>query len=202
MQNYQLEMERALGEIPRGTPLLLHACCGPCASAVLARLCGHFAVTVFFYNPNIDTLHEYTRRREAMQQLLGRMPPGSWPVHALYPAYDPAPFLAAAAGLEEEREGGARCGRCMALRLEETARQAAALGIPWVCSTLSVSPHKNAIVLNQVGHAAAQNHHVQYLPSDFKKKDGYRESTLLSARYGLYRQDYCGCAYARRPDRL
>lgn len=202
MLNYQREMEREIKDIPRGTPLLLHACCGPCSTAVLARLCHHFAVTVYYYNPNMDTPREYLRRQEALRQLLAAMPDGPYPLRAVYADYDPAPFLQAVRGLEEEPEGGARCAVCFELRLEETARMAAQLGMEWVCTTLTVSPHKNAEALNKIGTACAQRHHVRFLPADFKKKDGYHESIRLSARYGLYRQDYCGCAFSRRPDGL
>lgn len=192
MENYQLVMERLLREVPAGRPLLLHACCGPCASAVLERLCPHFAVTVFYYNPNIMPADEYVRRRDTLLELLDKMR-GQYQIGFMEGGYDVDAFRAAAKGLEDEPEGGARCTACFGLRLSETARQAAASGFEWFASTLSVSPHKDAARLNTAGQNAAEAHGVRYLVSDFKKKDGYRRSIELSRQYGLYRQDYCGC---------
>ncbi|MDL2218941.1 epoxyqueuosine reductase QueH [Ruminococcaceae bacterium OttesenSCG-928-O06] len=195
-RNYQQEMERAMAAVPKGTPLLLHACCGPCASAVLEVLAGHFAVTVLFYNPNIATEAENEKRLATLGALLD----AAWPqnqVGLLEGPYCPEAFYAACGNMGHLPEGGARCEVCFALRMDEAALQAQALGIPWFCTTLTVSPHKNAHSVNAAGEAAAQKYGLQFLPADFKKKDGYRRSTELSRQYGLYRQSYCGCEYSR-----
>ncbi len=191
-------MERVVSQLSPGTPLLLHACCAPCASAVIGRLAPHFRLTVFFYNPNFDTEHEYLRRKMAMEQLLEKLPQSEWPVEALFPAYDPAPFLRAAKGKETAPEGSARCDACFELRLAETARMAAQQGFEWMCTTLTVSPHKNAERINAIGAAQAEAQGLRFLPADFKKKGGFAESIRLSAQFGLYRQNYCGCAYSFR----
>lgn len=194
--NLQLEMTRTMRDIPEGTPLFLHACCGPCTSGVLPRLCGHFAVTVFFYNPNIAPRQEYLKRRDTLLQLLDRIPTSVYPVSFMEDEYDEAAFTAASAGLEGQPEGGARCDACFGLRLGRTARVAAEKGFAWACTTLSVSPHKNAALLHQAGQRAATQYGIQWLPADFKKKDGYRLSIQNSEKYGLYRQSWCGCSFS------
>lgn len=197
MVNYQREMQRVLEEITPGEPLLLHACCGPCASAVLERLGRHFTVWVYYCNPNIDSAGEYARRREALAKLVAEMPL-QWPARLLEDVYAPAGFAGAVAGLEEAPEGGARCLACFALRLGQAARRAKALGIRRLATTLTVSPHKNAGQVNRAGEAAAGEAGLLWLPANFKKADGYRRSIELSNQYGLYRQDYCGCVYSQR----
>lgn len=195
--NFELEMGRVMARLPVGTPLLLHACCAPCLSAVLERLGSYFDVTVFFYNPNIAPGAEYERRLETVRLLLDSMPLER-PAKLLEGEYDTEAFTAAARDMEEEPEGGIRCGACFGLRLGQTARMAKRLGIGWYTFTLSISPHKNAALLNKLGGDAAAQHGVLWLPSDFKKRDGYKRSIELSRQYGLYRQDYCGCAYSLR----
>ncbi len=197
MQNYNAEMERLMAVLPQGTPLLLHACCGPCASAVLQRLCAHFAVTVYFYNPNMDTAQEYERRRQALETVVQKTP-AAWPITLLAEPYDSSDYKAAVQGLEGEAEGGARCGVCFMLRMAAAARKAALLGIEWYTTSLTVSPHKNAPLINDIGVRCAAEQNVSYLPSDFKKKNGYKQSVELSAQYEIYRQSYCGCEFSRR----
>ena len=171
--------------------LLLHTCCGPCSTAVLERLKDEFDITLFFYNPNILPEAEYQRRLKA-QEAAAR-----WvDVSLIAPPYDSARFFAVTAGLEAELEGGARCARCFAFRLEETARRAKAGGFDCFATTLSIGPTKDAALLNQIGTAVSQQYGVPYLPADFKKQGGYQRSVALSKELGLYRQNYCGCKKA------
>jgi predicted adenine nucleotide alpha hydrolase (AANH) superfamily ATPase len=193
--NYDLEMERLAAGLPAGTPLLLHACCAPCASAALGRLCRHFEVTIYYYNPNLAPPNESRRRLAALDCLLEAMPLRRTP-RLLKGIYDPERFLHAARGLEAEAEGGARCRACFALRLDETARQARALGIEWFASTLSAGPRKRAEWLEPAGQSAAAAHGRRFLSADFKKKGGAQLAVRLCRQYGLYRQSYCGCPFS------
>ncbi len=193
--NYQKEMEQMLAGLPEGQPLLLHSCCAPCSSAVLEVLASRLSVTLFYYNPNIWPQAEYLRRRDEQQRLLRQLPV-KYPVQFVEGAYDPERFLAAVAGLEEAPEGGDRCAVCFSLRLAAAAQAALDRDIGLFTTTLTVSPHKNAALLNEVGSQAAQEAGIQFLPSDFKKQDGYKRSLQLSAQYGLYRQQYCGCRFS------
>lgn len=177
--NYNLQMEQELLKIEPGTQLLLHACCAPCASGVILRLCNFFALTVFFYNPNIDSKEEYEKRADAMQSLLLQMPKAQFKINAIYEKYSHSPFLEAAKNLEEEPEGQARCRQCFALRLDKTAKTASQMGILWACTTLSVSPHKNPQTINTIGQNSAEKHGIHFLSADFKKKDGYGQSVKL-----------------------
>ena len=194
--NYQLECEKEIlhneGRLPR---LLLHSCCAPCSSYVLEYLTAYFDVTVFYYNPNITPAEEYSKRVAELRRLLTEAP-YPHPPRLLEGRYDSAEVFEIARGLESLPEGGERCFRCYRLRLEEAARAAAEDGYEYFTTTLSVSPYKNAAKLNAIGGELAQQYGVRYLYSDFKKKNGYRRSIELSAQYGLYRQDYCGCIYS------
>ena len=199
-KNYQLEMEKEFARIaeqgihPR---LLLHSCCAPCSSAVLERLTGAFDITVFYYNPNIAPEEEFFHRAKEQKRLIASIPHvGS--IDFLCGNYDSERFYRVARGFEAAPEGGERCTRCFTLRLGETARLARKMGFDYFTTTLSISPLKDAQCLNQIGGTLAERFGVQYLFSDFKKKDGYRRSCALSEQYGLYRQDYCGCIFSRR----
>lgn len=196
-RNYRQETDEMLAQLPAGTPLLLHSCCGPCSSAVLEELAAHFAVTLLYYNPNIWPKEEYARRRDEQVELLKKLPVRH-PIEFEEVAYEPQEFLAAARGLEGEPEGGARCEACFALRLRRAAKEAAARSIEWFTTTLTVSPHKNAPMLNRLGEEIGAETGVRFLPSDFKKRDGYKRSLELSAEYGLYRQSWCGCEFSYR----
>ena len=200
MRQYQQEMEAVLRlaeQADTAPRLLLHSCCAPCSSAVLEALCAVFDVTVYYDNPNLDTAEEFQRRVKEQRRLIGEMRTAR-PVGLVVRPYEPERFDAIAAGLEAEEEGGARCAACFALRLGDTAKAAKDGGFTHFTTTLTVSPHKNADVLNAVGEAAAARCGVRFLPSDFKKRGGYQRSLALSKQYALYRQDYCGCAYSRR----
>ena len=194
--NFELEFQSRLSALGESVPeLALHSCCAVCSSSVLERLAGHFRVTVVYYNPNIFPLEEYELRKAEQIRIIDTL---EWPNPVSYVdfAYDHGEFLAAAAGYESESEGGARCERCFALRLERTARYASENKIPYICSTLTVSPHKSAAAVNAAGEAAALAHGVSWLYSDFKKKDGYLRSVRLAEQYDIYRQSYCGCEFA------
>lgn len=196
--NYQKELEKILDRIQKEDKvprLLLHSCCAPCSSYVLEYLSQYFEITVFYYNPNIYPAEEYTKRTEEQQRLIGDMN-FLHPVTYLEGAYDRECFYEMARGLEQVREGGERCMKCYELRLRETAEHAAAGGYDFFTTTLSISPMKNAQKLNEIGVRVGAEYGVEYLVSDFKKRNGYKRSTELSQQYGLYRQDYCGCEFS------
>ncbi len=196
--NYQKELEKLLkqlegeGKVP---DLLIHSCCAPCSSYVLEYLSEYFKITVFYYNPNIYPESEYTKRILEQQKLIRDMR-FRYPVSFLAGKYDKEKFYKMAEGMEDLKEGGARCMKCYELRLSETARQAAAGGFDYFTTTLSISPLKNAQKLNEIGERLGREYGVEYLMSDFKKKNGYKRSIELSKEYGLYRQDYCGCEFS------
>ncbi len=177
-------------------PLVLHSCCAVCLSSVLGTLEPHFDITVLCCNPNIDSFSEYVTRRDAQLRFISES--GS---RAKFDEiqYCRDGFLSAVCGLENEPEGGARCKKCFSHRLSETARYAAHNNIEFICSTLTVSPHKNAENVNNAGQDAAEQCGIEWLPSDFKKKNGYLRSIQLARQFGIYQQDYCGCEFARRP---
>ena len=196
--NYQQQMEgvlRALDEAGQRPRLLLHACCAPCSSATLERLAAHFDVTILYYNPNIYPPEEYRRRETELERFV-RDAGYRFPVVEL--PYDPQAFYTAVQGLEQEPEKGARCTVCYRLRLEQTARYAAQNGFAWFCTTLSISPLKDPVRINALGQELGAQYGVRFLPSEFRKKDGYKRSLQLSAEYGLYRQDYCGCVFSKQ----
>ena len=198
--NYQLEMEKELRRIAAEgvrPKLLLHSCCAPCSSAVLERLTAAFDITVFFYNPNIAPEAEFLHRVDEQRRLIAQMP-HEGAIELIQGEYDDQAFYALAKGLEQVPEGGERCARCFHLRLERTARLAAEKGFDYFTTTLSISPLKNAQKINEIGEELAEIYQVSHLPSDFKKKNGYKRSIELSGEYELYRQDYCGCVFSKR----
>ena len=196
--NYNREMEERMRAFARGTPLLLHVCCAPCASSAIERLEGHFALTLFYYNPNIWPREEYQKRLDSFAPLLENRQ-NQPALRLLGGPYEEEAFCALAAPLAAQPEGGSRCAACFSLRLSKTAQQAAALGFPLFASTLTVGPRKNAALICGIGAAEGKAQNVEFLPSDFKKKDGYRRSVALSQELGLYRQHYCGCRYSLPP---
>lgn len=197
-RNYQKELEQVLaGEKGKKPSLLLHSCCAPCSSYVLEYLSQYFYITVLYYNPNIYPEEEYWKREEEQKRLTEVLPGGA-PIKFLQAPYRPSEFYQAVKGLEQIPEGGDRCRACFALRLNYTAQQAAKGNFDYFTTTLTISPLKNAQAINELGEAAAGEYGVRWLPSDFKKKNGYKRSTELSKEYGLYRQDYCGCVFSRQ----
>lgn len=199
-RNYQKELDRVLEGLEREAAvprLLLHSCCAPCSSYVLEYLSRYFEITVLYYNPNIYPPEEFGKRLKEQQKLLADME-FVHPVQLVEGRFEPEVFYQAAKGLEQEPEGGKRCEACYELRLREAAREAAAGGFDWFATTLSISPLKSAQKLMEIGERLGREYGVPYLPSDFKKKNGYKRSVELSAQYGLYRQNYCGCVYSIR----
>lgn len=199
-KNYSLMLEQTISDIVKSgqnTSLLLHVCCAPCSSYVLEYLAEFFDITLFFYNPNISPQSEYNFRERELERMLFEMPlPSS--VKIISGRYTPQEFYEMAKGLEHLPEGDLRCKKCYRMRLAETADVAHNLGFDYFTTTLSISPYKNAEWLNSIGAEEGDRVGVKYLFSDFKKKNGYKRSCELSAQYGLYRQDYCGCEFSRR----
>ncbi len=212
--NYKQQLEKKLNQITteRVVPtLFLHACCAPCSSYVLEYLSKYFEIAVYYYNPNISPVFEYEKRVSEIKSFIERVYPEGvkdfiesdeiklyHPVHLIEGEYDPTEFDEIASGLEEEPERGARCYKCYELRLKKTALKAKELGFDYFCSTLSISPYKNADWLNEIGLRLSEEIGIAYLVNDFKKNNGYRRSCELSEEYGLYRQNYCGCIYSKR----
>ena len=198
-QNYQRMLEELIASIPAGEApsLLLHSCCAPCSSYCLEYLAQYFRITLFYYNPNISPREEFDKRTAELRRLAAELPM-KYPAKVVVPEYRPEEFYSAVKGLENIPEGGERCFACYRLRLEKTAQYAAEHGFDYFCSTLSISPMKNAEKLNSIGAELSGIYSVKLLPSDFKKKGGYLRSTELSREYGLYRQNYCGCVFSKR----
>ena len=221
-RNYSVELEKIIKNPEnRGKTLFLHSCCAPCSSYVLEYLRKFFRITVFYFNPNITEDTEYLKRveeqkrlikeynnrlecaltekerREAENMALDMEVLPAYPIEIIAGDYDKNSFFTAVKGLEKCGEGSERCFACFRLRLEETARRAKEAGADYFATTLTISPLKNAVKLNEIGEEMAAKYGVKHLPSDFKKKNGYKRSIELSAEYGLYRQDYCGCIFSK-----
>ncbi len=194
--NYQRELDKILeklgGEKPR---LLLHSCCAPCSSYVLEYLSKYFAITVLYYNPNIFPEDEFSKRLDEQRRLAKEMPNN---IDVIDEGYNPQEFYDAVKGLEAEAEGGARCEKCFKLRLLKTAEIAKEKGFDYFTTTLSISPLKDEQLLNRIGRELSEKCGIEYLYSDFKKKNGYKRSIELSKEYNLYRQNYCGCVFSQR----
>ncbi len=200
--NYQLEMEKIITQWDNScshkTPtLFLHSCCAPCSSYVLEYLSSYFSITVFYYNPNIYPDEEYYKRVKEQEEFIQRLPAKN-PIKLIKGSFDKDKFYNMAKGMETLPEGGERCFKCYELRLRETAKYAKEQKADYFTTTLSISPLKNAEKLNQIGIAVAKEYGLNYLVSDFKKKNGYKRSVELSAEYGMYRQNYCGCVFSMR----
>lgn len=197
--NYQLKMDHMLQELERQElvpSLLLHSCCAPCSSYVLEYLGQYFNITILYYNPNISDKTEYEKRVTEQTRLIREMPV-RYPVSFLEGYYDPTEWERAIKGLEHLGERSARCYACYHLRLEYAAKVAKEKGFDYFTTTLSISPYKNAVWLNEIGENMSEVYQIPYLYADFKKKNGYKRSIELSAQYHLYRQNYCGCSYSR-----
>lgn len=199
-RNFQKEMEKIIeGLQGERKSLLLHSCCAPCSSAVLEKLQEIFEITVFYYNPNISEDTEYRKRVEEQKRLIKvfNEKKSQYPIRIIDGDYEPQKFYAIAKGLETCPEGGERCFKCYALRLEKTAQMAKEGGYDFFTTTLTISPLKNAGKLNEIGEEMALKYETAFLPSDFKKKEGYKRSIELSKEYDLYRQNFCGCAFSK-----
>lgn len=193
--NYDKETDKIIAEFQNAdkTPtLLMHACCAPCSSACIMRTNEFFDITVYYYNPNIDSEEEFIRRAKEQERLCAELN-----VKSVIEKYNADEFYDVVKGFESEPEGGARCEKCFYLRLKKTAEKAKAQGFKFFTTTLTLSPLKNAALLNEIGSSVAKETGVKFLPSDFKKKGGYQKSIELSKQYSLYRQNYCGCIFSK-----
>ena len=199
MVNFQQLLDQKINETKQDNlvpKLLLHSCCAPCSSYVLEYLSQYFSITVFFYNPNIHPEQEYRKRLNEQKRFIEQFPVKN-KVNFIESIYEPNLFFQEVMGLEQQKEGGSRCLKCFYLRLEKTAQKAQELKIPYFTTTLTISPHKNAKAINQIGNEIAKKYQLSYLFSDFKKRNGFKRSIVLSNQYHLYRQDYCGCIFSR-----
>lgn len=199
VRNYQKDLEKLIEknmQEEKMPGLLLHSCCAPCSSYVMEYLSKYFQITIYYFNPNIFPPEEYEKRVREQENLIQKMNlPGN--IKLLEGEYRPEEFFQMAKGLEKEPEGGERCFLCYEMRLRKTAQEAARGGYDYFATTLSISPLKNAGKLNEIGEKVGKEWGVLWLPSDFKKKNGYKRSVELSKEYHLYRQDYCGCVYSK-----
>ena len=195
--NYDLKMEEIIKSIDEGSTLLLHACCAPCSSTVLERLGNFFRISILYYNPNITDKNEYEKRLEEIKKFTSSFNT-KYPIEVIPGRYEPKEFFDMARGLEGEPERGKRCYKCYELRLRETAKIAKEKGFDYFTTTLSLSPYKDAKWINEIGEELEKELEVNFLYSDFKKKNGYKRSIELSNEFNLYRQDYCGCVYSVR----
>ena len=198
-RNYQKELEKLFENMEseeRTKTLFLHCCCAPCSSYVLEYLSEYFHIILYFYNPNITDAEEYDKRKAELKRLVAETK-YRHSVEFVDADYDSQVFFEMAKGLEEEPECGRRCFLCYEMRLTKTAEMAVKSKADYFCTTLSISPHKNADKLMEIGERLGGEYGIEYLPSDFKKKNGYKRSIELSREYGLYRQNYCGCVYSK-----
>ncbi|WP_308619997.1 epoxyqueuosine reductase QueH [uncultured Eubacterium sp.] len=195
--NYQKELDKIIdnlnGEVPK---LFLHSCCAPCSSYTLEYLSNYFDITVYYFNPNISPKAEFDKRYAEQKRLIEALP-SKHPIKLVCGEYDYNDFLKIAKGYEDVPEGGERCFRCYRMRLESTAKLAKEQGFDYFCTTLSISPLKNSQKINEIGYEVAEKYGIKWLPSDFKKKEGYKRSIELSREYQLYRQNFCGCIFSK-----
>lgn len=195
--NYQKELDKITdslnGDVPK---LFLHSCCAPCSSYTLKYLRNYFDITVYYFNPNISPKAEFDKRYAEQKRLIEALP-SKHPIKLVCGEYDYNDFLKIAKGYENVPEGGERCFRCYRMRLESTAKLAKEQGFDYFCTTLSISPLKNSQKINEIGYEVAEKYGIKWLPSDFKKKEGYKRSIELSREYQLYRQNFCGCVFSK-----
>ena len=195
--NYDIKLQDILDSLDYTPKLMLHSCCAPCSSAVIERLTKHFDITILYYNPNIEPYEEYLKRKEEEIRFIKEFNNIN-KLDILDCDYDNDKYHELVKGLEMENEGGPRCILCYNQRLEYTALKASEHNYDYFGTTLTVSPYKNSLVLNEIGSSLEDKYNIKFLYSDFKKKDGYKRSIELSKEYNLYRQDYCGCIYSKK----
>lgn len=195
-ENYSVKCENILNNLDGKKKLLLHSCCGPCSSYVISYLTNYFDITILYYNPNIYPYDEYLKRKQEQIKLINEIDCSN-NLDIMDCDYDNDLYEKCIIGLENEPERGNRCMVCYNLRMEKTAKMAKECNYDYFCTTLSVSPYKNAEWINEIGEKLQNKYNINWLYSDFKKKDGYKQSILLSKKYNLYRQDYCGCIYSK-----
>ena len=199
--NYQLLLDETIKNLANVPKLLLHACCAPCSSYCIEYLSNYFEITIYYYNPNIDKEDEYDYRYSELERFIKEFKT-KYPVHLVNAGYHKEDFENISKGLENEPERGARCLKCYRLRLEKSYQYAKENNFDYITTTLTLSPHKNSKVINEIGGDLEKEYLVPYLYSDFKKRDGYKRSITLSHEYNLYRQDYCGCKYSKKTSNL
>ena len=207
-RNYQKELDSIIADIAKSgikKKLLLHVCCAPCSSYCLTYLANYFDIVTDFYNPNIAPIEEFNKRADEFKRFVSAISredsgvfSGNTDISVYISEYEPEKFYEIAKGLETVKEGGERCFKCYRLRMEHAAKMAVKTGADYFTTTLSISPLKNAAKINEIGEELAAIYGVPHLPSDFKKREGYKRSIELSSEYDLYRQNYCGCVYSRR----
>ena len=196
-ENFFRKFDKIVGRFGDAKPgILLHSCCGPCSSSVLELLSKYFDVTVLWYNPNLYPEAEYDKRLETQKQLIDAIAEDGVQAKLLVEQWRSEDYFSRIKGLENEPEEGRRCLECFRIRLEETARIASERGFEWFCTTLTVSSRKDAVAINAIGREAEAKYGVKWLPSEFKKREGNHRSIILSEKYGLYRQEYCGCVFS------
>lgn len=196
-ENFFRKFDKIVGQFGDERPgILLHSCCGPCSSSVLELLSKYFDVTVLWYNPNLYPEAEYDKRLETQKQLIDAIAKDGVPAKLLVEPWRSEDYFSRIKGLENEPEEGKRCLECFKIRLDETARIASERGFEWFCTTLTVSSRKDAVAINAIGREAEAKYGVKWLPSEFKKREGNHRSIILSEKYGLYRQEYCGCVFS------
>lgn len=196
-ENFFRKFDKIVGQFGDAKPgILLHSCCGPCSSSVLELLSKYFDVTVLWYNPNLYPEAEYDKRLETQKQLIDAIAEDGVQARLLVEPWRSEDYFSRIKGLEDEPEEGKRCLECFKIRLEETARIASERGFEWFCTTLTVSSRKDAVAINAIGREAEAKYGVKWLPSEFKKREGNHRSIILSEKYGLYRQEYCGCVFS------
>jgi len=195
--NYQAKLDEIIENLDYTPRLLLHTCCAPCSSRCIEYLSNYFDITVLYYNPNIYPYEEYEKRKKEQIKLINTLQTKN-KLNFLDCDYDNELYNEKIKGLEQCKEGGNRCSICFNLRLEKTAILAKKNNYDYFCSTLTVSPHKNSKLINEIGETISNKYNIKWLYSDFKKNEGYKQSIELSKKYQLYRQDYCGCIYSIR----
>ena len=194
--NYQVVLDETLKNLGGKKKLLLHACCAPCSSYVIEYLSDFFDITILYYNPNIDTVDEFNYRLSELKRFVDGFKTKN-KVEVISLGYDSSDYLNEIKGLEGEKEGGRRCLKCFYLRLRKSALYAKENNFDYFTTTLTISPLKNSKVINEIGHELESEFGIKYLYSDFKKREGYKRSIVLSREFNLYRQDYCGCKFSK-----
>ena len=195
--NYQLVLDETISKLDYVPKLLLHACCAPCSSYVIEYLSKYFEITILYYNPNIDTLDEFNYRFNELNRFINEFKT-KYPVKLVNLGYLKEDYEKIVLGLENEPERGLRCLKCYELRLDKSFKYAMENNFDYVTTTLTLSPHKNSKAINEIGKKLEEKYHFPYLYSDFKKREGYKRSIVLSHEYNLYRQDYCGCRFSKK----
>ena len=198
IKNIKQLSDEQLSLIVNKKKLLLHSCCAPCSSHVITYLLPYFNITVLYYNPNISPKKEYEKRKNEQIELIKKLNQEGNNIVFLDCDYDNLIYEEKIKGYELCPERGARCTICFKLRIEKTAKIAKEKNFEYFCTTLTVSPYKNATLINEIGEKMQQKYQIKWLYSDFKKKNGYKNSIELSKKYNLYRQNYCGCIYSKK----